>query len=163
GAIIIIQITAGAHENDMITIDPLGTGPGQINVVGNYIKYGSIAIGTYSGAVKGASNLCIRLNSNATQAAINAAMQRISFSNEDVTAPIEDRTVTYTYSDNASTTHAATKIVNVISASASAPPASAVVAIPTITYIYNKLATALQYPRSFVLINKYIRSFFSFR
>jgi hypothetical protein len=165
GASIVIQITAGFHSKDIITISSQGVSAGQINIVGNYVKYGSIIIGTYSGGSTGGTALRIILNKNATQASINAVMRRISFYNNDTTATIGNRIVTYTYSDNHGTTHSATKIVSVTATAPSPPviPISSTITAPTVTSIYNTLASANQYANSFSQISSYLRRFFFFR
>jgi hypothetical protein len=165
GANIVIQITTGSHSKDTVTISSQGTSVGQINVVGNYVKYGSIIIGTYSGATTGSSALRITLNKNATQASINAVMRRISFYNSDTTATVGNRVVTYTYSDNSGTTHSATKTVSVTTTTPppSTTPTPAIITTPTVTSVYNTLASANQYASSFSQISSYLRSFFYFR
>ncbi|MDF2577401.1 MAG: hypothetical protein K0S74_885 [Chlamydiales bacterium] len=162
GANIVIQVTSGAHPKDTITISSLGTGAGQINVVGNYVKYGSIIIGTYNGASIGGTALRIVLNKNATQASINAIMRRISFYNGDTSATVGNRVVSYTYSDNSGTTHSATKTVSVTTLVSPSAPTSPLLVIPTVTSVYNTLASANQYATSFTQISSYLRSFFRF-
>ena len=71
---------------DALGIQDQGTGAGQIGVSGATVTYGGVTIGTFTGGTAGAT-LEITFNNNATQAAVSALMQNITFENTNTTTP----------------------------------------------------------------------------
>ena len=57
-----MAITANAQSTDRLGIRQQGTGPGQIGIVGTSVRYGGIAIGTFTGT----TTLIVTLNTAAT-------------------------------------------------------------------------------------------------
>ncbi|MDF2577802.1 MAG: Ig family protein [Chlamydiales bacterium] len=165
GAKLTIQITSGSHAKDTLSVRAVGTGAGQINIIGNYIRYGSTVIASYTGASTGAGSITITFKTTATPTAITTLLQNISFYNSDKLATVGVRTITYTYNDNSGFSDSATKSVNVV-ASASTPslvPTTVPLSPSPVTSIYNTLAAANQYAPAFSQISSYLRSFFFFR
>ncbi|MDF2577931.1 MAG: hypothetical protein K0S74_1415 [Chlamydiales bacterium] len=165
GAKLIVQITSGASPKDNLVVKSIGTGAGQINVVGNTVKYGSIIIGTHSGSVSGNAQLTIVLNNNATAAAITALIRSIAFYNGDKTSLVGNRIVTYTYNDNAGSIDTATKTVNVTATATTpwGPPTSSILNSSAVTSVYNSLMYANQYSPSMKRIASYLQSYFFYR
>ena len=84
GGSLVVEFAAGAAGNDRLDIAHQGTGAGQIGVAGTVVSYGGVAIGTFSGGT-GTSPLQANLNGNASPAAVQALMRRITYANDQVT------------------------------------------------------------------------------
>jgi len=72
-------LTAGATADDRLGIRNQGTAAGQIGVNGANVSYGGVVFGTISGG-SGSNPLNVIFNSNATQAAVQALVQNLTFS-----------------------------------------------------------------------------------
>jgi len=90
---------SGFNESaDEIYITPVGTGPGEIDVIGASVLYEGIQIGTWSGGV-GTAPLQIDFNAASSLAAVNALTQNIGFTNNSENPTNTARTLTYEISD----------------------------------------------------------------
>jgi Ca2+-binding RTX toxin-like protein len=72
-------VVLGLLAEDRVSILAEGDGAGQIGVSGNDISYGGVVIGTASGGV--GSDFTVSFNANATQAALDALIQRLAYAN----------------------------------------------------------------------------------
>ncbi|GJL51696.1 MAG: hypothetical protein NPIRA01_29230 [Nitrospirales bacterium] len=95
-----VSFTAGSDSaEDVLAIQNVGTGAGQISVAGSAVSYEGTQIGTFTGGTSGA-NLVITLNANADATAVGALVQTITYENTDTDAPTTgSRTVRYVLTD----------------------------------------------------------------
>ena len=88
----------GAH--DVLAIQNVGTGAGQIGVSGANVSYAGTTIGTFAGGT-GANDLVVTLNADATPTATSALLKAIQFSNDQASPTLNSRSITFTLSDGA--------------------------------------------------------------
>ena len=82
GALATFEVTSGGVSTDVLSVRNEGTGAGQIGVSGSDITYEGTVIGSFTGG-SGATPLAITLNAAATEAAADALLRAVSFSNTD--------------------------------------------------------------------------------
>ena len=92
-----LQIS-GLTATDRISLRNQGTGAGQIGFDGTTITFGGVVIGTATGGI-GAAFL-VTFNANATTAAVEAAIENLTFQNTDA-SPDTTRTLTIEVTDAA--------------------------------------------------------------
>ncbi len=93
-----VQITAGADPSaDILDIESQGTGPGEIEFDGTTVSFEGVAIGTVSGGSGGTPLIVNFSGSAATQLAVEALVQSITF--ESTSATAGDRTVSFQLDD----------------------------------------------------------------
>ena len=78
GGYLTVHFAQGGTSGDTLAIRNQGTSAGQIGVAGSNVTYGGVIIGTFTGGMSGAQ-LSISFNANATQAAISALLENITF------------------------------------------------------------------------------------
>ena len=95
-----VAFTAGSDSaEDVLAIQNVGTGAGQIGVSGSNVTYAGTTIGTFTGGTSG-SDLVITLNSSADATAVGALIQNITYENTDTDNPTTgSRTVRYVLTD----------------------------------------------------------------
>jgi hypothetical protein len=120
GTLTLSVASGGVSGEDVLTIPHVGTSTGQIGVAGSTIKYGNLAIGTFTGGTSGA-DLVITFNNgtgfnttDATLAAVQALGRVITYS-AGASPTVQNRTVTYSLNDGS---NAGTATVNVTVAAA---------------------------------------------
>ena len=86
--LLVAEFTAGGTADDQLTIQHQGSGAGQIAVVGNEARYGGVTIGLIIGPGTISSGLVVRLDADASLAATQALLRRLSFRNV-ATLPVE--------------------------------------------------------------------------
>ncbi|RJT40545.1 adhesin [Mesorhizobium waimense] len=124
GGTLTVAFTANGTPTDQLTIQNQAPGAGQITVSGNNVSYGGTLIGTFTGGTNG-TNLVVTFNASATQAATQALMDHILYSN--ATSPTIAKTVTYTLVDGDGTanggsdTGIATATINVTGGDTTGP------------------------------------------
>ncbi|HEY0150072.1 MAG TPA: FG-GAP-like repeat-containing protein [Allosphingosinicella sp.] len=82
---------SGLLSQDVVAIRSQGTGGGQISVSGTDVSYGNVVIGTVSGG--NGATLSVTLNASATNAAVDALIQNLTYANASNT-PTASRTLT---------------------------------------------------------------------
>lgn len=102
GGLLVVTVTSSgsADANDRLGILIEGTGEGKISLVSNYIVYGSPLniIGTIASGLDGGP-LVIHLTTFATQAAIDALLQSITFYNTSHRPEAGTRTINFNLTD----------------------------------------------------------------
>jgi Cadherin-like/Bacterial Ig domain len=102
--VLAVEFNSGADAGDRLFIHPVGSGVGEIDVVGTDVRYGGTIIGTVTGPGTLSNPLLIVLNNQATVAATQALVRRIGFRN-DVTPPVSGpRVVQMTLTDGTGAT-----------------------------------------------------------
>lgn len=104
GATMTISI-AGATAGDQLTIEDVGTGPGELGVDGSNITYEGDVVGTWSGGVNGAP-LVVTFNADACACAIELLAASILYENIDDLSAASTRDVTFSFVDGAETASA---------------------------------------------------------
>ncbi|MFH1741477.1 MAG: Ig-like domain-containing protein, partial [bacterium] len=95
-----VDFTAGSTANDRLGISPVGDAAGEIDVDGTNVEYESNVIGTVAGGSDGSTPLVITFNSaNATPAAAQALIRRVTFDNVSGSPGLQDRTVRFALDD----------------------------------------------------------------
>jgi cell shape-determining protein MreC len=96
GGNLTVSFAAGSTSaEDVLSIRNQGTGAGQIGVSGSNVTYGGTIIGSYTGGSSGAA-LVITLNAAATNAAVGALVNNITYVNSNNATPsTTSRTVRY--------------------------------------------------------------------
>ncbi|MEA3036794.1 MAG: hypothetical protein QOH04_2571 [Sphingomonadales bacterium] len=84
---------------DRLTIVNQGNGAGQIGVSGSNVSYGGTLIGTFTGGTNGSTPLVVTLNANANNAAVQALVRDVAYTNVTDNPSAADRTVTVTLTD----------------------------------------------------------------
>jgi T1SS-143 domain-containing protein len=82
---------------DIIGINSVGSGPGQINVSDSNVRFGTTVIGSFTGG-SGANPLLVTFNANATPAVVEALIENLTYQNISNT-PTASRTLTITIAD----------------------------------------------------------------
>lgn len=113
GGTLTVDFQANGIATDRLTIRTQGTAAGQIGVVGSEITYGNVVIGSFTGGA-GEIPLVISLNAQATQAATQALVRNIMYSNISDNPLALTRTIRFVLSDGqGGTSDAALKQVSV--------------------------------------------------
>jgi hypothetical protein len=84
---------------DRLSIVNQGNGAGQIGVSGSNVSYGGTVIGTFTGGTNGSTPLVVTLNANADNAAVQALVRDVAYTNVSDNPSAADRTVTVTLTD----------------------------------------------------------------
>ena len=74
-----VSITANRQPKDILSINPQGNKPGQINLKDKNVLFGGVVIGTFQGGTRSRPSLVISFNSAATETAVQALVKRITF------------------------------------------------------------------------------------
>jgi hypothetical protein len=102
--VLAVAFNSGADAGDRLFIHPVGSGVGEIDVVGTDVRFGGTIIGTVTGPGTLTNPLLIVLNNQATIAATQALVRRIGFRN-DATPPLAGpRVVRMTLTDGTGAT-----------------------------------------------------------
>ncbi|TJZ79167.1 DUF4347 domain-containing protein [Chitiniphilus eburneus] len=134
GGNVTVAITAGrVTTEDLLGVRNQGTSAGQIGVSGSNVTYGGVTIGTLAGG-SGSNNLVITLNGNATQAAVAALLQNLTYSNSNGGAiGTGTRSVSVTVNDGDGGTSTAAVVSVGITGVNDAPTLSTTGGTPTFT------------------------------
>ncbi|TNE61648.1 MAG: DUF4347 domain-containing protein, partial [Alphaproteobacteria bacterium] len=89
-------VITGLLSEDTVAVNNEGTASGEIGVSGSDITYGGTTIATFSGGA--GTSLTITFNSSATQAAVEALMQNLTYANSS-DEPTASRSLSITYTD----------------------------------------------------------------
>jgi hypothetical protein len=112
-----VEITANSDVNDRLAIANQGNNPGQISVSGNTVRFSGQPIGVFTGGT-GHTPMLFQFNANATPAAVQALIRRISFRTLGDTPFTPTRTVTFRITDGTNGTSVPKSIqVNVLAVS----------------------------------------------
>ncbi|WP_439542574.1 beta strand repeat-containing protein [Hyphomicrobium sp.] len=120
GGSLTVSFTANGTAADQLAISSQGTSDGQIGVSGSNITFNppgaaaNAVIGTFSGGTNG-TPLIITLNANATPAAVDALIERITFANTSDDPSTSPRTVTFSINDGDGGVGTASTTINVTS------------------------------------------------
>lgn len=98
GATLTITFAANGSSDDQLTINNIGTGPGELGVSGTDVTYEGTIVGSFSGGDNG-NPLVITFNADACHCAVQLAMDNIAFSNSSDTPSTDQRTVSFTLVD----------------------------------------------------------------
>jgi hypothetical protein len=82
GGSLSVTIVTNASIRDLITIEPQGSGIGEIDVQGTNVTFGGVAFGTFAGGV-GTNALGFAFNTNATPAVVTALMRQLTFETDN--------------------------------------------------------------------------------
>jgi hypothetical protein len=96
--VLTVKVSANANANDRLAISHQGNAAGQIGIEGANVKYGGVKIGTFSGG-SGSTALTVKLNGNASKAAVQALLRRVSFKTLGEAPTTATRTLTFKVSD----------------------------------------------------------------
>lgn len=80
---------------ELLSIRPVGNGPGQVNVVGNGVYFGGTIVGNWSGDGSVLRPLDIQWNGAATIASIDAVIRRIGYRKTTVAFPVSSRQIDF--------------------------------------------------------------------
>ncbi|MFO1003627.1 MAG: hypothetical protein U0936_25115 [Planctomycetaceae bacterium] len=95
GGRLTVVISGNAESTDRLGIRHVGNAAGQIGVSGTTVKYGGVAIGTFTGTTR----LTITLNTAASPAAVQALLRNVTFATVSDTPSTLDRTVSIALTD----------------------------------------------------------------
>ncbi|KGM41169.1 hypothetical protein JY96_16965 [Aquabacterium sp. NJ1] len=125
GGNLTVSFTAGSTSSeDVLAIRNQGTGAGQIGVSGANVTYGGTVIGTYAGGSSGAA-LVITLNASATNAAVSALVNNVTYANTNTTTPsTSSRTVRFVATNARGTSSTSTDTTVSVTAVNDAPTAT---------------------------------------
>ncbi|MCA9093620.1 MAG: hypothetical protein KDA68_09055, partial [Planctomycetaceae bacterium] len=107
--------------NDLLSIQNVGSGVGQISVFGSDVFYAGSKIGTYSGGA-GSNPLVVNFTANATGAAAQQLIRSIIFSTVNNVVPNGSRSVTFTLNDGSGGSTSVTRSVRVFGGTLPAAP-----------------------------------------
>jgi len=102
GATLTIAFTANGTSDDQLTVNNIGTGPGELGISGTDVTYEGTIVGSLSGGDNG-NPLVITFNADACHCAVQLAMENIAFSNNSDTPSTDQRTVSFTLIDGGGT------------------------------------------------------------
>lgn len=134
GGNLTVSFTAGSTSSeDVLAIRNQGTGAGQIGISGSNVSYGGATIGTYTGGSSGVA-LVITLNASATNAAVSALVNNVTYANINTTTPsTSSRTVRYAATNARGTTSATADTTVSVTAVNDAPTLTATGNNPSFT------------------------------
>ncbi|NJN86001.1 MAG: hypothetical protein HC881_06410 [Leptolyngbyaceae cyanobacterium SL_7_1] len=92
GGVLTISLTTSGIASDRLTIQPQGTGAGQIGLDGKNVTYQGNLIGTYRGGI-GSEDLLVTLTANANAAAVQALLRTVTYHNVAENLTSGNRTV----------------------------------------------------------------------
>ena len=117
GGRLVVSYASGGGVEDQLAIRHLGDGPGQIGVAAGAVRYGGVPIGTLPLAGEGSGvdgqSLRVALNSNATLAAVEALIKRVSYQNI-LDQPTLSRTLSVVVEDNGEDGASAPALIEVV-------------------------------------------------
>ncbi len=96
--VLTITSTDFAETSDLLAINSVGNGIGEIFVSGSTVQYEGVAIGTWAGGT-GSTPLEITLNNTASADSVTALAQNITFSIDSQAPSTQTRTLEFTVSD----------------------------------------------------------------
>jgi Ca2+-binding RTX toxin-like protein len=102
GATLTVTFANNGSVDDQLTVNNIGTGPGELGVSGTDVTYEGTIVGTISGGNNG-NPLVITFNADACHCAVQLAMENIAFSNSSDTPSTDQRTVSFTLVDGGGT------------------------------------------------------------
>ena len=105
-----VEVTTAPEPEDLLAIQNVGTGAGQIGVNGANVTYEGVAIGTFTGGV--GAPLGITLNAAATPAAVEALLRAITYQSAS-DDPLTTKVVTFSLTDGGAATGTETLALNV--------------------------------------------------
>jgi VCBS repeat-containing protein len=76
-----VTVVAGGDAGDRLSIENQGSGPGQIEVSGNEVKYEGVIIGTFSGGVGAGDPLVVTFNDAADNDSVTPLVRAILYEN----------------------------------------------------------------------------------
>ena len=110
---ITFSLITNAEATDRLSVRNVGFGLNQIGVVGNQIRFGNVAIGTFTGGA-GTNPLIISFNANATPAAASALLRAIQFNSVSANPSGLPRTLSVIVTDgDGGTSDVVQKTINV--------------------------------------------------
>jgi hypothetical protein len=139
GGKLTVSISSGGKATDRLAIQNQGTAAGQIGISGSNVTYGGIVIGAFTGG-SGTTALVITFNSSASQAAVQALVQNVTYASVSPN-PSKSRTVRFVVTDGSGGTSAA--VSETINAVATGP--AAVNSADAATWSGDYLAAAMTY------------------
>jgi hypothetical protein len=98
GGTLTVALATNAAAADSLSIEPSGTNPGQIGLVGNAVTWGGADLAVLAGGV-GTNALILSLTTNATSASLTALLQRVAFASLDTNSGTRVVEVMLTYGD----------------------------------------------------------------
>jgi hypothetical protein len=81
-ATLTVQVTSGLTKKTVLSIRPNGKAAGQINLMHNKVRYGTVVIGTFRGGSGRFPNFVVEFNGDATTEAVTAVLKRINYQND---------------------------------------------------------------------------------
>lgn len=149
--VLTVSLQSGGAVDDRLAIKTQGSGTGQINLAGDVIRYGSNAIGSYSGGFTDNSDLVISLFSNATPASVTALLRAITFSNANSAASTATRTIRFILEDGqGGTSEPADKSVTVSVTPGNPAPT---LQLPSASPTYSKAAQPIAVDAGAIVLN----------
>ena len=149
--VLTISMQSGSTVDDRLGIKSQGTGAGQINLAGNVIRYGSNAIGSYSGGFSDNSDLVISLLSNANATSVTALLRSLTFSISDSSPSTTNRTVRFVLEDGEG--GISEPVDKTITVSVSVGNPNPTLQLPSANPTYSKAAQAVAVDAGAVVIN----------
>ena len=108
GGKLTVEVAVNAQATDRLGILNAGNAAGKIGLAGATVRYGGVAIGTYSGTNK----LVVTLNSNATVGAVQELLRSITFFSTSDNPTIADRSIKASLTDgDGGTSRTTTKLL----------------------------------------------------
>lgn len=95
-----VDILSGGHAGDLLAINHVGNGPGQIGVSGSTVSWGGVPMGTWTGGTW-PTPLTITFNATTTPAVAQALLRQIVFSNTTRDPGATTRNLSVVISDEA--------------------------------------------------------------
>ncbi|TWU08136.1 LamG-like jellyroll fold domain-containing protein [Stieleria varia] len=99
GGFLTTSISANGEADDRLIVLHEGTGPGQVNVVGNTVLIDGVQIATYSGGIGAGDDLSVTFDSDADAVALQAVARRIAFMSVSENPSTLQRTLSMQVSD----------------------------------------------------------------
>jgi hypothetical protein len=99
GGSLTVDFASFTNSGDRLAIQSAGTGAGQINLTGTTVKFGSLAIGTFTGGVSSNSRLVVNFNSSASVAAVQALLRQITYSFVGTDPEFDSRDIQFVVDD----------------------------------------------------------------
>ena len=98
GGSLVVSITSNANAGDVLSIRSTGSNAGQVSVTGTSVSVGGTVVGSFTGGTA-ATSLNVSFNSAATQAAVNAVAQAVTFDTTDTREAPPARLISFTVDD----------------------------------------------------------------
>lgn len=78
-AVLTVSVASGRNKHDVLSINPKGSGTGQIDIKGNRVLFSGQEIGTVSGGKGKRADLVVTFNNQATTQAVDNLLRRLNF------------------------------------------------------------------------------------